>query len=147
MLRNRYSAAVTLLAVALLLFAGLTSNAVAQSARISISIKKAGFVVGVSKGSGTLRYNGRRYPLSIGGIRLGLTVGASSTRMHGEVYNLRRLRDIEGTYGAVEASAAAGIGPQNMVLENQRGVRLVLRGRQTGLEASLSSGGINISLR
>ena len=67
--------------------------------------------------------------------------------MHGQVYNLRRARDIEGTYGAIEASAAAGVGPQNMVLENTRGVRLVLRGRQTGLEASLSSAGFKISLK
>ncbi len=147
MLKNRYATTLTFLAAAMLLFASSASNAIAQSAQISISIKKAGFVVGVSTGSGTLRYQGRRYPLSIGGIRLGLTIGASAATMHGQVYNLRRLRDIQGTYGAVEASAAAGIGPQNMVLENQRGVRLVLRGRQTGLEASLSSGGIKISLR
>ncbi|MEM7424626.1 MAG: hypothetical protein AAF441_00915 [Pseudomonadota bacterium] len=147
MLTDRLTRALALSVAALLLIAGAAGSAAAQSARISISIDKAGFVVGVSKGTGLLRYQGRQYPLDIGGIRLGLTIGASTTRMRGEVYNLRRLRDIEGTYGAAEASAAAGVGPQNWVLENKHGVRLVLRGRQRGLEASLSSGGIRITLR
>ena len=146
MFKTSFSAAALLMA-AFLVVVGSASHADAQSARISISIKKAGFVVGASVGSGSLYVNGKRYPLSIGGLRLGLTVGASSTTMRGAVYNLRRVRDIEGTYGAIEASAAAGIGPQNMVLENARGVRLVLRGRQTGLEASLSSAGFKISLK
>ena len=147
MLKTISSAFVSLMAAAFVLVAAPSTDADAQSARISISIKKAGFVVGASVGSGTLVFNGRRYPLSVGGLRLGLTIGASATTMHGQVYNLRRVRDIEGTYGAIEASAAAGIGPQNMVLENTRGVRLVLRGRQEGLEASLSSAGFKISLR
>lgn len=147
MLKSISSGVLSLIAAAFLLITAPAQEADAQSARISISIKKAGFVVGASVGSGTLAFNGRRYRLSVGGLRLGLTVGASTATMHGNVYNLRRLRDIEGTYGAVEASAAAGFGPQNMVLENQRGVKLVLRGRQTGLEASLSSAGFKISLR
>ncbi len=121
-------------------------DANAQTARISMKIAKAGFVLGVSTGSGTLDYKGQRYGLSIGGMRAGLIVGASNARMRGEVYNLHRLRHIEGTYGAIQASAAAGSGGQNWVLENVHGVRLVLRGIQTGLEASLDAGGIRITL-
>ena len=122
-------------------------QAEAQSARISMKIAKAGFVLGVSTGSGTLHYQGRTYRLSIGGLRAGLIVGASNARMSGEVYNLHKLRYIEGTYGAVQASATAGAGGgQNWVLENVHGVRLVLRGVQTGLEASLDAGGMKITL-
>ena len=118
----------------------------AQTARISMKIAKAGFVLGVSTGSGTLHYQGQAYPLSIGGLRAGLIVGASNARMRGEVYNLHKLRHIEGTYGSIQASAAAGSGGQNWVLENVHGVRLILRGVQTGLEASLDAGGIKITL-
>lgn len=132
-------------AVVLLGFAPL-QDANAQSARISMKIAKAGFVLGVSTGSGTLHYQGRDYRLSIGGLRAGLIVGASNARMRGEVYNLHKLRYIEGTYGAIQASAAAGSGGQNWVLENVHGVRLVLRGIQTGLEASLDAGGMKITL-
>ncbi|MCP5081485.1 MAG: hypothetical protein GY948_07290 [Alphaproteobacteria bacterium] len=118
----------------------------AQTARISMKIAKAGFVLGVSTGSGTLHFQGQAYPLSVGGLRVGLIVGASNARMRGEVYNLHKLRHIEGTYGSIQASAAAGTGGQNWVLENVHGVRLVLRGVQTGLEASLDAGGIKITL-
>ena len=118
----------------------------AQTARISMKIAKAGFVLGVSTGSGTLHFQGQAYPLSIGGLRAGLIVGASNARMRGEVYNLHKLRHIEGTYGSIQASAAAGSGGQNWVLENVHGVRLILRGVQTGLEASLDAGGIKITL-
>ena len=131
--------------VVALSFASL-QQASAQTARISMKIAKAGFVLGVSTGSGTLEFKGQRYGLSIGGMRAGLIVGASNARMRGEVYNLHRLRHIEGTYGAIQASAAAGSGGQNWVLENVHGVRLVLRGIQTGLEASLDAGGIRITL-
>lgn len=118
----------------------------AQTARISMKIAKAGFVLGVSTGSGTLQFQGRNYGLSIGGLRAGLIVGASNARMSGEVYNLHKLRHIEGTYASIQASAAAGTGGQNWVLENVHGVRLVLRGVQTGLEASLDAGGMRITL-
>ncbi len=119
----------------------------AQTARISMKIAKAGFVLGVSTGSGTLHFQGQAYRLSIGGLRAGLIVGASNARMSGEVYNLHKLRHIEGTYGSIQASATAGSGGgQNWVLENVHGVRLVLRGVQTGLEASLDAGGMKITL-
>ncbi|MEM8687156.1 MAG: hypothetical protein AAGF81_07490 [Pseudomonadota bacterium] len=122
------------------------NTAEAQTARISMKIAKAGFVLGVSTGSGTLHFQGQAYRLSIGGMRAGLIVGASNARMRGEVYNLHKLRHIEGTYASVQASAAAGTGGQNWVLENVHGVRLVLRGVQTGLEASLDAGGMKITL-
>ena len=57
------------------------NEARAQSARISMTISKAGFVIGVSTGSGTLHYKGRRYPLSIGGMRLGLQAAGELDRL------------------------------------------------------------------
>lgn len=135
-----------LLCAALMLSLAPVQDATAQTARISMKIAKAGFVLGVSTGSGTLHFQGQTYRLSIGGMRAGLIVGASNARMRGEVYNLHKLRHIEGTYGAIQASAAAGTGGQNWVLENVHGVRLVLRGIQTGLEASLDAGGMRITL-
>ena len=122
-------------------------TAQAQDARIEINISKAGFVVGVSGGNGTLFYNGKTYPLSVGGLSLGLTIGVSSAQMVGNVKGLKHITDIEGTYGRLGASASAGIGGQNMLLENSKGVRLELRGRQQGIEASLDTGGLKISLK
>src|SRR5579862_10001794 len=63
--------------------------AYADSGGISFSVIKAGFVIGGSAGSGTLNFHGRRYPLGIGGISYGFTFGASETRFHGTVSNIR----------------------------------------------------------
>lgn len=132
------------LAVAVL---GLAGPVAAQDAAISLNVSKAGFVVGVSTGYGVLDYRGDRYRLSITGVSVGLTIGAATARLSGDVYNLGSVDQIEGTYLAVQASAAAGDGGHNWVLENERGVRLVVRGAQTGLEASLDAGGMVVRLK
>jgi hypothetical protein len=119
-----------------------------DNATIEMKIGKLGFLVGVSRGDGRLFYNGREAELDINGLRVGLTIGASFANMRGEVYNLKRLEDIAGTYVSAQASVVAiKGGGQNLVLVNEHNVRLVLWGEQTGLDASLDAGGMVISLR
>ena len=55
--------------------AGLTT-VYADSGSIRFNVIKAGFVVGGSGGRGTLVFQGRSYPLSIGGVSYGFTFGA-----------------------------------------------------------------------
>ena len=93
---------------------------------------KAGFVIGGSGGSGVLTFHGRSYPLSIGGLSYGFTFGASETRFHGTVSNIRRPSDVAGVYGAASAGAAAGRGAQAVVLTNQRGAVLTLAASSVG---------------
>jgi hypothetical protein len=119
----------------------------AQAQSIRIEIVKAGFVVGVSGGSGTLTYQGKRYPLNIGGISLGATIGASKAVLVGSVSNLRRPEDISGTYGATEAGVAVLRGPKTVRLKNAKGVVLTLRGSQVGLEFTLDLSGMQIGLK
>src|SRR5271169_2765086 len=88
----------------------LSSAARADSGSISFRVIKAGFVVGGSGGSGTLTFQGRRYPIGIGGISYGFTFGASETRFHGTVSNIRRASDVAGVYAAANAGAAIGRG-------------------------------------
>src|SRR5476649_2597988 len=101
--------------------AASVSTAYADSGSVSISIVKAGFIIGGSAGSGTLTFQGRRYPLSIGGMSYGFTFGASETRFHGTVSNISRPSDVNGVYGQAGAGAAVGRGAQAVVLTNQRG--------------------------
>lgn len=124
----------------------LPVQAFAGTGQIVINISKAGFVVGVAGGNGTLTFNGQNYPLSVGGLSLGLTIGLSKAQMYGEVLNINSVNDIVGTYGRVGASAAVGVGGQNMILENGK-VQLKLRGRQQGFDASLDAGGMTIKLK
>ncbi len=136
--------------VALALVAALsfTAPAAAQtpSGTIEFGVFKAGFIVGAGGGSGTLFYQGQSYPLNIGGISLGLTIGVSKAQLHGEVYNLTNPADIQGTYNAVSASYAFVGGGKTASIKNSRGVVLKVRGKQVGLDLNLSLGGLSINL-
>jgi lipid-binding SYLF domain-containing protein len=126
---------------------GLTSAAYADSGTVSIRIFKAGFVIGGSAGSGVLHFHGRNYPLSVGGLSYGFTFGASETRFHGTVSNIRRPSDIAGVYGQAGAGAAIGRGAQAVVLTNQNGAVLALTGGQAGLIVSADLSGLALGLK
>ena len=134
-----------LLAIAALLGAASVANA--DDGTISIRIFKAGFIVGGSAGEGVLTFQGRSYPLSIGGLSYGFTFGASETRFHGTVSNIHRPSDVNGVYAQGGAGAAAGRGAQAIVLANQRGAVLTLSGEQSGLIVSLDLSGLALSLK
>jgi hypothetical protein len=114
---------------------------------VRIEIAKAGFIVGVQGGSGVLTFRGRSYPLSIGGVSLGATIGASSAVLVGTAQNLRSPGDIVGAYGQTEAGLAVIAGGKSARLRNDKGVVLNLRGRQVGREFSLDLSGMVISMR
>ena len=134
-----------LLAIAALLGAASVANA--DDGTISIRIFKAGFILGGSAGEGVLTFQGRSYPLSIGGLSYGFTFGASETRFHGTVSNIHRPSDINGVYAQGGAGAAAGRGAQAVVLANQSGAVLTLTGEQSGLIVSLDLSGLALSLK
>ena len=123
------------------------SSAQAQDARIKLEVFKVGFIVGGGGGNGTLIHKGKGYPLRVGGIGIGATIGISSAELIGEVYNLSKPEDITGTYTAVGGSAVLGGGASSAELVNSKGVRLNVRGRSVGLELSLDLSGLKISLR
>ena len=133
--------------VALIAIVGLSSAAQADSGTISFTIVKAGFVIGGSGGSGVLHFHGQNYPISIGGISYGFTFGASETRFHGTVSNIRRPSDVAGVYGQAGAGAALGRGAQAIVLTNQNGAVLALSGNQRGVIVSADLSGLALSLR
>lgn len=126
---------------------GLSSPGWAATGTVYVEIAKAGFIVGVGGGRGTLVFQGRRYPLSIGGLSVGAIIGASKADLVGRAYNLRRASDIAGTYSAVGVGAAAGAGASSIRLQNARGVILDLSGRNIGLELNANMSGIEIGLR
>ena len=127
--------------------ASLSSAAYADSGTIRISVVKGGWFIGASGGSGTLTFQGRRYPLSIGGLSAGLVFGASQTYLSGTVSNIRRASDVAGVYGAAGAGAAVGRGVRAIVLRNEKGAVLTMQGRQTGLMVNADLSGLAISLR
>jgi hypothetical protein len=137
--------AAALVAAFVLAFAPTPSQA--QSGRVYIELVRAGFIVGVTGGSGTLTYAGKRYPLSIGGVSVGATIGASKVVLVGTARNLRGPRDIAGVYSAAGAGASVIRGARSASLRNANGVILDVRGRETGLEFSIDLSGMTISMR
>ncbi len=125
----------------------LPATARADGGFITLTIYKAGWIIGGSGGSGVLNFHGRAYPLSTGGIDYGLVFGGSRTVLHGRVSNIYRPSDVAGVYGAAGAGLAVGAGARAIVLTNQKGAVLELSGRQVGLMANADLSGLAITLK
>ena len=137
--------ATLIVALGTMLFAN--QAAAAPDGTIQFELYKAGFIVGGSGGKGTLTFKGKKYPVSIGGVSLGATIGVSKAELIGQVYNLKKLSDIEGTYAAAQAGVAVGGGAKVFDLENSKGVKLKVKGKEIGLELALDLNGMQLSLK
>ncbi len=136
--------------IALIVFfagAGLSSAARADSGTISFRVLKGGWFIGASGGSGTLFFHGRRYPITIGGLSVGLVFGGSETYFYGTVRNIHSPYDVAGVYGAAGAGGAIGAGAQFITLRNEKGAVLTLTGQQVGLQINADLSGMSISVR
>lgn len=135
----------TAVLIAAVTLIGASTASRAQTGSVRLHIVKAGFIVGVGGGSGTLFYEGRHYRLSIGGIGIG-SLGVAAVTLVGTASNLRHPSDIAGTYGAAGAGAAFVVGGQAATLKNEKGVVLTVHGVQAGFQVSLGLAGMTIAL-
>jgi hypothetical protein len=133
--------------IAVVTLVGLAPASYADSGAVTLTIYKAGWVLGGSGGSGALYFHGRTYALSAGGVDYGLVFGGSKTVLRGRVSNIRRPSDVAGVYGAAGAGLAVGTGARAIVLTNQNGAVLELSGRQVGLLANADLSGLAITLK
>jgi hypothetical protein len=101
--------------------------------------------IGFTWGSGTLIFEGNRYPLKVSGLQLA-SVGASEYTAGGSVEGLKRPQDINGIYTAVGAGATLGGGASIAALRNQNGVVIHLTSTSAGLSLTLAVGGVQIAL-
>ena len=105
-------------ALVALAFAGLSTAARADGGIVTLTIYKAGWVIGGSK-----------------------------TVLRGRVSNIWRPSDVAGVYGAAGAGLAVGAGARAIVLTNQKGAVLELSGHQIGLMANADLSGLAITMR
>jgi hypothetical protein len=143
----KISSAIGAALVALTAFAGLSSAADADDGFVSLTIYKAGWIIGGSGGGGVLNFHGRSYGLSAGGLDYGLVFGGSRTVLRGRVSNINRPSDVAGVYGAAGAGLAVGRGARAIVLTNQKGAVLELTGQQVGLMANADLSGLAITMK
>jgi hypothetical protein len=146
-MRILFALRASLIAMLALAGAAFATAAYADEGSIHFNVIKAGFIVGGSAGSGSLTFQGRSYPLGIGGLSYGFTFGASETRFRGTVSNIRRPSDVNGVYAAGNVGAAVGRGVQAIVLTNQRGAVLTLSGSSVGAIVSADLNGLVLTLQ
>src|SRR6185295_1749189 len=101
--------------------------------------------VGVSWGAGVLKYKGRSYAFKVNGLSVG-GVGATQASASGEVYDLKKLEDFNGTYVAAGAGLTVGGGGGAAAMKNQSGVTIKVRATTRGAKVALGGSGVNIEL-
>jgi hypothetical protein len=116
------------------------------SATIHFHGGSVAFIAGVNWGDGRLDYKGREIPLQVSGLSVG-AIGVTSYDVVGDVYHLHHLRDIEGTFAAVNASATAGPGAGVIDMQNGAGVEIRAHSTSAGLALSLGPNGVQIRIK
>jgi len=119
----------------------------AETGQVAVVFTKGGFIVGVGGGQGVLLFRGKKYPFTVSGMSVGLTIGASTSKFVGRALNLHSPGDLAGSYAVSGAGGALAAGAGGVQLQNANGVILQLSGPRVGLEASAAVGGVTIAMR
>ncbi|MVT52016.1 hypothetical protein GPL17_16150 [Bradyrhizobium yuanmingense] len=135
------------LVASLAAFAGSGTSARADTGQVAVVFTKGGFIVGAGGGEGVLLYRGKKYPFTVSGMSVGLTIGASTTKFTGRALNLKGPASIEGSYAVGGAGGAIAAGAGAVQLQNSNGVILQLSGPRVGAEVSAAVGGVTIRLK
>jgi hypothetical protein len=144
---NRFGVCAALtMTMSLAASAALSASTTTPDATITFHEGGVGFIAGVNWGAGTLHYMGRDYPLKVSGLSVG-AIGAGKFHATGNVYNLRQVSDIEGTYGAVAASATVVGGAGALDMTNGAGVEIKAHSTSAGLHLKLGPSGVTIKLK
>jgi hypothetical protein len=114
---------------------------------VRVKFVKAGLMVGAGGGSGVLTYRGRDYPFRVSGLSLGVTAGASVSRLKGWASGIRQVSDFAGSYSSVSAGGAFVGGVGGVHIANQKGVRIDLQGLRAGMEFAANLSEVRISLK
>ena len=126
--------------------AASAAGARAPDATIDFHGGGVGFIAGVSWGSGTLHYKGKSIPVKVSGLVVG-TIGATKYSATGNVYNLKKLGDIAGTYAAVGAGATVAGGGSVLDMSNSAGVNIKAKASSAGLDLKLGPSGMTIKMK
>jgi len=123
-----------------------TNTSYAASGKVTMKLIKAAFVIGGTGGKGTVTFEGKTYPIRIGGISAGWQISLSALDLKGSIKHLNRLEDVEGIYSAAEAGLAIATGAKTAVMVNKNGVTMTLVGVQMGVDVSLNLEGLSVKL-
>lgn len=134
-----------ILVAACLATAPLIAQATTPDATIDVKGTSVAAGVGFTRSDGTVHFKGRSYPVRLEGLSVG-ELGAQKISASGEIFNLRRIEDLSGTFAAVSAGAAMGSGAQDTTMRNQNGVEIKLHGTAEGVNLKFSVDGLSLTL-
>ena len=136
---------VPVLALCLLLAQLGLSSAQSPDGVIELSGGSVAIGIGYSWGSGTLIFQGKRYPLKVSGLAVA-SVGITDYTAAGSVEGLKSADQIQGVYTAVSAGGTLGGGGNIAAMKNQNGVVIHLTSTTQGLSLTLAAEGMKITL-
>ncbi len=113
---------------------------------VNITETQFALIVGGSRGSGVLNYQGKTFPFKISGMSVGANVGVSKVSLAGEVYDMPDISKFSGTFTKLESSITLGGGVGGTILKNQNGVIMRLTSTSEGVQLNLSSSGVTVKL-
>ena len=102
--------------------------------------------IGVTWGDGTLTFGGKPYAFSVEGLSV-VDLGVSDVKTTGEVFNLKNVADINGTYASAEIGAAVVKGENDTIMKNEKGVVLLPARHSEGRPADAWPRGRKIKLK
>ena len=147
--RNYRKMTGSFLITAALLVSGLAlaEDAKQPVGKVSIEEEQFGLILGGSKGSGSLTFEGKEHLFKLEGLSAGLNVGVSKMSASGEVYDLTNISQFPGTFTKLDASVALGGGMGGLRLKNENGVIMTLHSRTKGLDLNLGTvSGITVTM-
>ena len=131
------------------LVALLTGAALAEEKKIDATLRlsEGSFAVGIgwSWGHGTMTYKGKTYKIKVEGLSVG-EVGLTDVKAKGNVYNLKKLEDLDGVYASGGAAATAGKGVGASALTNANGVSILLTSVTKGANLKIAAEGLKLQL-
>ncbi|SPE23011.1 exported hypothetical protein [Burkholderiales bacterium] len=102
-------------------------------------------LLGGGSATGVLHYQGKDYPLTAKGGSVG-GIGVTEVEGTGKVYYLTKIEDFPGLYSGATMGAALVKGAGTSSWQNNKGVVLVINGKQSGAALNLGIASWDIKL-
>jgi len=104
------------------------------------------FIASVQAGEGKLTFQGKEHEFNISGVGFG-GFGVQTLVATGQVYNLKNIEDLAGSYAQARAGITVGLGFGGLALENDKGVVIKLNAKSKGLALAIGVDGATIAMK
>ena len=142
---KRLTVGLLVLVMALTLFGLVIAEEKKPDGTLKLTQGQVGVGIGWSWGKGVLTYQGKDYPFKVKGLSVG-DIGITKAEAAGNVFNLKKINDFNGTYTSAAAQGTLGGGAGAAAMKNQNGVVLELKSTTQGLNLKLAAEGVSFTL-